>query len=161
MHCMEVQHPDITAERISEWIQEFAKGRTTSSMCDAEALGFYSLSLPSAPAYSFEEVEAALRRAQSKTYVRTIKMLRRCFRNQGAVNDSLIAAVCELIAVNRQMSDEVRLLYGWLAAAQREMKQLHFDAGIQRSRLEQLRADFLSPEFKPASRSAVQSSVLE
>lgn len=161
MRCMEVQNPDITPGRISQWIREFTSERTTNSARASQETELHDLPLPTVPEFSFEEVEVALRRAQSKTYVRTIKMLRRCLRNQGAVNDSLIAAVCELITVNRQMSDELRVLHGWLANAQREMKQLRLDTRILKNRLEQICADFLSFEMTTIPNNANQRDLLD
>src|SRR4051812_26656286 len=52
-------------------------------------------------------VQTSLGRAQSKTFVRVAKPLRGLFRNQGAVNDSLIEAVHHLAAQNEMLIEQV------------------------------------------------------
>jgi hypothetical protein len=56
------------------------------------------------------QVDRALDRARRKSFVRTIKPLRRLMRNQGAVNDSLIEAAFHLSArVNELGADLTNL----------------------------------------------------
>lgn len=55
-------------------------------------------------------VAAALNRARVKTYVRLVKPFRRLFRNQGAVNNSLIEAVYHLSQQSQEMMQEINHL---------------------------------------------------
>ena len=52
-------------------------------------------------------IQSSLDRARSKTFVKLVKPFRRLFRNQGAVNDSLIEAVYHLAVQNREMMEEL------------------------------------------------------
>ncbi len=52
-------------------------------------------------------IKDSLARARRKTFVKNVKPLRRLFRNQGAVNDSLIEAVHHLAAQNQELIKEM------------------------------------------------------
>ncbi|MEP6810547.1 MAG: hypothetical protein ABI992_09915 [Chthoniobacterales bacterium] len=67
-----------------------------------------------------EQILSAVKRAREKAYVAKPKPLRRLFRNQGAVNDSLIEAVYHLAAQNQELMDEVNELRAAMTRLQRE-----------------------------------------
>ena len=69
-------------------------------------------------------IQEALDRAHRKTFVRTIKPLRRLLRNQGAVNDSLIEAVYHLFAQNREFITELSKLQRRLFALELQVQEL-------------------------------------
>lgn len=51
-------------------------------------------------------LQEAIDRAHRKAFVPAIKPLRRLLRNQGAVNDSVIEALCHLAAEIRELKEE-------------------------------------------------------
>lgn len=57
-------------------------------------------------------IQTSLGRAQQKQFVKSMKPLRRIFRNQGAVNDSLIEAVHQLALQNQDLIEEMGELRG-------------------------------------------------
>ncbi|MEP6821069.1 MAG: hypothetical protein ABI946_01840 [Chthoniobacterales bacterium] len=59
-------------------------------------------------------IKAALGLAQRKAFVKSVKPLRRIFRNQGAVNDSLIEAMHQLALQNQDLVDELSELRGMI-----------------------------------------------
>ena len=59
-------------------------------------------------------IQTSLGRAQQKQFVKSVKPLRRIFRNQGAVNDSLIEAVHQLALQNQELIEEMGELRGAL-----------------------------------------------
>jgi hypothetical protein len=63
----------------------------------------------------------SLDRARRKSFVRTIKPLRRLLRNQGAVNDSLIDALFHLSAQTQEMVEEIKDLRKQLTALQKQV----------------------------------------
>lgn len=52
-------------------------------------------------------IQTSLGRAQQKQFVKSVKPLRRIFRNQGAVNDSLIEAMHQLALQNQELIEEI------------------------------------------------------
>ena len=74
--------------------------------------------------FSLGKAESEVRRAQAKTFVRAIKPLRRLLRNQGAVNDSMIIAVSELIDVTEKMARRVELLDVYFGALKKQVRQI-------------------------------------
>ncbi len=57
-------------------------------------------------------IQTSLGRAQQKQFVKSVKPLRRIFRNQGAVNESLIEAVHQLALQNQDLIEEMSELRG-------------------------------------------------
>ncbi len=90
-------------------------------------------SLPSTSAVSdfhVARIQSALQRARRKTFVRMIKPFRGMFRNQGAVNDSLIEAVQHLSAQNQELIDQVNELRELVASLRSQLRRTPMrDAG--------------------------------
>ena len=72
----------------------------------------------------FEIVDAELRRAKAKSFVKGIKPLRGLRRNQEAVNESTLAAVRELVVVNRKMACEIEALQNLALVLRQQIVEL-------------------------------------
>ncbi len=68
-------------------------------------------------------IQSALQRARTKTFVRMIKPFRGMFRNQGAVNDSLIEAVQHLSAQNQELIDQMEELRELVASLRSQLRR--------------------------------------
>lgn len=107
-------------QEISKWICAAAASETVEPGPSLES----NLAAHSASGDFHEErIEASLRRARQKTFVRMAKPLRRIWRNQGAVNDSLIEAVSHLAAQNQELIDQLCDLRGAVRGLQRELRR--------------------------------------
>jgi hypothetical protein len=84
-----------------------------------------SLTSP-APAPTLHEtrIHSSLHRARTKTFVRMAKPFRRLFRNQGAVNDSLIEAVHHLAAQNEEMLQQIEDLKGVVNGLRNQLRRV-------------------------------------
>lgn len=65
----------------------------------------------------------AIDRATKKSFVPAIKPLRRLFRNQGAVNDSIIEAVFELTRQAQEMIEAIGELQSRVSALEQEIRE--------------------------------------
>jgi hypothetical protein len=81
------------------------------------------------------EIRLSLDRARRKSFVRAIKPLRRLLRNQGAVNDSVIEALCHLYAQSEQMIE---------ALSELQSRFLKLEGQVQELRGEQTRPGSIS-----------------
>jgi hypothetical protein len=70
------------------------------------------------------QIEKALKRASRKSFVRAVKPLRRLFRNQGAVNDSLIEGLSQLFAQTQVLIEEIGELQGRVSMLEAQLRQL-------------------------------------
>ncbi len=95
----------LSREEIANSIRHAATSRKTEGPGDSFASSAADVS-PVRDLHSVH-IRAALRRAQSKTFVRLAKPFRRLFRNQGAVNDSVIEALDHLAAQNQAIMDQM------------------------------------------------------
>jgi hypothetical protein len=109
-----------SVEEISGWIQKAASA-------ESRQLAAGSVSAPASDRRSLQ-IDAALARAQKKTFIRTIKPLRRLIRDQGAVNDSLIEAVYHLNAQNKELLEQVENLGAVVSRLRRQLRRLRTDA---------------------------------
>jgi hypothetical protein len=108
-----------SVEEISKWIGDAAVAESNRSgrypggtqMSEAEKESDLHV----------ERIESSLFRARTKTYVRMLKPFRRMFRNQGAVNDSLIEAVHHLAAQNEELMDQLSELRGTVRALRSQL----------------------------------------
>lgn len=91
-------------QKISRWIRDAA---ASESWRPGHHLGSDSMSISENWDFHVTRIQASLNRARFKTFVRMVKPLRRIFRNQGAVNDSLIEAVHHLAAQNEELNEQV------------------------------------------------------
>ena len=104
---MSDQTRDTSAEKISRWIRDAAM---TQSWRAGHHLRLSApLSIESSDVHH-SRIQAALRRARQKTFVAMAKPFRRFFRNQGAVNDSVIEAVHHLSLQNEEIIEEIAAL---------------------------------------------------
>lgn len=107
-------------DRIAQWIRYAA---TAEPWRPGHQLD--TASMPAGDANDpYTRVHSLLQRARSKTFVRMAKPFRRMFRNQGAVNDSLIDAVHQLAEHNEQIREEVSHLGSAVAALREEVARI-------------------------------------
>ncbi len=89
-------------EKIATWIRDAA---TADSWQPGHHLrppsGAMMLDLHHGP------IQTALQRARRKTFVKIAKPFRRFFRNQGAVNDSILEALHHLALQNEELIEEI------------------------------------------------------
>ena len=78
-------------------------------------------------------IQRSLERAARKTSSRAIKPLRRLFRNQGAVNDSIIEALFHLSAQTQELVEEIDELQKRVGAFEKHLRQLPSEAPDPRS----------------------------
>ncbi|MEO5722200.1 MAG: hypothetical protein ABIR71_12105 [Chthoniobacterales bacterium] len=96
-----------SAEKISRWIRDAAVAQSWRAGHHLRLSP--PLSIESSDVHH-PRIQAALQRARRKTFVAMAKPFRRFFRNQGAVNDSLIEAVHHLSLQNEQVIEEIAAL---------------------------------------------------
>ena len=101
-------------EEISNWIRG-AAGATPTRRGDSLGAAVVS--------NHTTRVQACIARARQKTFVPLVKPFRRLFRNQGAVNNSLIDAVYHLSAQNQEMQDELRDLRAVVRDLRAQLRQ--------------------------------------
>lgn len=109
--------PVINEASISEWMRKSAEARSQFVHADASMEA-------GAPGKQFEIVDAELRRAKAKSFVKGIKPLRGLRRNQEAVNESTLAAVRELVVVNRKMACEIEALQNLALVLRQQIVEL-------------------------------------
>ena len=97
----------VSLEEISQRIRQAA---VSMSWRPGHHLSSSPASIPETGSFHAGRIQASLLRAREKTFVKTVKPLRRIVRNQGAVNDSLIEAVHHLAAQNQEMSEDLQTL---------------------------------------------------
>ena len=90
-----------SVEEISNWIRTAAAAEPGLAVGELEGLSKQSHAA---------RIQAAIARARRKTYVPVMKPFRGLFRNQAAVNDSLIEAVYHLNAQNQDLLEDVQQL---------------------------------------------------
>ncbi len=94
-------------EEIGQWVRDAASAkpwRPGHNLREGPAFA------PPRRADHFALIASLLDRARVKTYVRLVKPFRRLFRNQGAVNNSLIEAVYHLSQQSQEMMQEINHL---------------------------------------------------
>ena len=116
---MSTKAEGVPVEEISGWIQKAATA-------DPGELAAGSFSAPATDGHSIR-IQAAIARARKKTYVRVIKPLRGLFRNQGAVNDSLIEAVHHLNAQNQDLLEQVQDLRALVHRLRSQLRRIPAD----------------------------------
>jgi hypothetical protein len=117
---MSAEPRGISLEKISLWIRDAA---VSKSWRPGHHLGPAPTSLPLACDLHFAAVQFSLNRARNKSFVRAIKPFRRIFRNQGAVNDSLIEAVYHLAAKNQELVEQMNDLRDLVSDLRSELRQ--------------------------------------
>jgi hypothetical protein len=119
---MSTKAEGLRVEEISGWIQKAATA-------EPGELATGSFSAPASDGHSIR-IQAAIARARKKTYVRVIKPLRGLFRNQGAVNDSLIEAVHHLNAQNQDLLEQVQDLRALVHRLRSQLRRMPADESL-------------------------------
>jgi TolA-binding protein len=94
----------LSLEEISQWIRDAAVSKTWRP---SHRLVSGPVIISHLTESAWARFHSALERARRKTFVKMVKPFRRIFRNQGAVNDSLIEAIYQLGAQNQEMQEEI------------------------------------------------------
>lgn len=110
--------PATSPEKISKWIRDAASEPWRPGHLVASGSGATSENCD----FRATRIEASLERARLKTYVKMIKPFRGMFRNQGAVNDSLIEAVSCIAAQNEELMEEISELRGLVASLRSQIR---------------------------------------
>lgn len=106
-------------EEISNWVRSAANtkaGRPGHPAGSASEATFAAYELHVAGAQS------SLKRARLKTFVKMVKPFRGMFRNQGAVNDSLIEAIHHLAAQNQVLAERISDLRDLIDGLRRQVR---------------------------------------
>ena len=112
-----------STEEISGWISAAATAEA-QSQAEIASSAETSLAAPAPPPSLHEtRIHSSLHRARTKTFVRMAKPFRRLFRNQGAVNDSLIEAVHHLAAQNEEMMQQIEDLKGVVNGLRNQLRR--------------------------------------
>lgn len=118
---MAIRSPDLTADRITQWLRE-ARATTTPEIAPDRTL-VRSVAFSNHPGFDFKKAKRSLHRARMKNEIKAIRPFRALRRNQEAVNEGLVDALGALISVNKEMASELEALSNDIANLRRQLAE--------------------------------------